>query len=210
MIDCIRQAGVQSYVTRYNPDQWWSMPAMADYAWTNQGSASCVPVYNGSWAMHDPKRGVAAGASLKILRRAVPTAPYNYSVRIRHCTAAKSKLRTGICWREASSGKVVTFGFTSASLAIEQFTNETSYSSDYLAVSMDVGGYHWLRLRDTGSGLEFWMSPDGVNWQGVATMTYTAWFDVAPDQVGLHVDAENMGSPDLDAQMSVECIVVES
>lgn len=104
----------------------------------------------------------------------------------------------GICLRESSSGKIITFNFNyqaDSQIQVNYWTNYTSYSSGQKNWNNPMP-HGFFRIHYTGSAYEFWFSTDNIVWGLVVSKAQTDFFASGADQVGLFFNPqENSGGP---------------
>ena len=140
-------------------------PNDADFAWINQGSGT-VSVFDNKIYLRAP---TSASDSVVIRKKSAPATPYTITVGVIPNHHSADYNRTGIGWRESSSGKLILFGLRFYSsgggrtICLEKFTNPTTFSADYTSVGSAQSGLFYLRLSDDGTTRRASWSADGVN-----------------------------------------------
>jgi hypothetical protein len=199
----IRQAGNGSYISKYTESGAWRLlPSITSYSWVNQGSSTCVQNYDGHILLTQPKRTAADGPSVSMLVVSALTPPYDWIGRVWPCHSSKASIQSGMCWRQSSTGELVLVGLQTGYLFVCKYEYPTELSAYYFSQPWPVAGPIWLRLRETATDREVYVSPDGINWQGIHTVGRTDF--LTADQVGIFVDANSDADPTMDAQLLVE------
>jgi hypothetical protein len=161
----------------------------------------------------------AGGNSVKLFYQASPgasntvTAAFHYGFAVPGGTAAV----TGIWLYDTGSGKLIQFGFQTASgggtpgfrMIVEYWTNSTTYSSEpmNLAIYPMASPLIWLRIVDNGSSTRsYHYSFDGVVFIQVRSEARTSHV-TSPDSVGVgHNVGTSSGAP---SAMSCASFTVE-
>ena len=130
-----------------------------------------------------------------------PSTPYTITAQIINNVAnnAGNDSRDGIAFRQSGTGKIVLFDLilsngSQAYINVEKWTTSTSFSANYTAVTNNswnglaglyFPSYYCIRMRDDGTNLSFWYSPDCIYFtQFYTNISRTDWFSGGPDQVG--------------------------
>jgi len=171
----------------YGPIFRFKQPNQGDFTWVNQGTAILL-TDNGVLTIKTPN---TSGVNLRILKKAVPTKPYTITGFFNYASIGNATCTCGLCWRESSTGKLVTAGFARASLtcAVEvgRFTNETTSttlykSQDIFGIPCTVGGM-WVRLYEDLTNRKVYLSADGYNWYEFHSISRTD--HLTADEVGI-------------------------
>ncbi len=177
----------------YGPIHKFKEPPTSGWSWVNQGSAT-IATTNGGQKIVAPS--TSSGANLHLRVRAAPSTPYVIDAYIdghRYVAAWKS---WGLCWRESSSGKLVTVTFAAngnpaaykRSIAAK-YTSATAFSADYSGSGGPVptAGV-WVRITDDGANRTYALSHDGQTWTQMHSIGRTDF--LTADQVGFLVSSE--------------------
>ena len=183
------------YLSRYSGSAWvpWgplfpmTAPVNGDFSWVNQGSASVVTTNGGIVLTGELDNALNIRARVKT----APTAPYTVTVAMLPRVVNATQQLTGVCWREASSGKLGIFGVDcqaagATALSLNLLTDETTYSSTPFTISFHpVLSILWLKLEDDNTNRKLSWSADGVNFMEIYSVGRTSF--LTPDQVGFYV-----------------------
>lgn len=141
-----------------------------------------------------------SGANLQGYTLPAPSTPYIIDALVMPLLTFYGTLDGGLCWRNSSSGKIETFGWTatgggaSPSLQWIEWTNPTTYSAtrNFLQASGSLvvwaNGLIWLRLKDDGTNRTVWISQDGQRFIEIGTCSSTDF--ATPNEVGFYLDNE--------------------
>lgn len=164
-------------------------PIVSTWTWINQGSASATDAGDAIQLV-----GTATStASLRILKRTAPATPYTITAAFLMRMYKVATNNGGLCWRQSSDGKVITFPFigNNGELGVTKYNSPTSANSNYTynTPSLSIAPMLWLRIADNGTNRICSWSPDGQNWLVVHTIGRTDF--MTADEVGFYVDAQN-------------------
>jgi hypothetical protein len=165
-------------------------PVDGDFSWTNQGGASVVTTFGGIY-LSTP---LSASVNYRIRRKAAPSTPYTVTAWVLHNLTNVSNQSCGICFRQASDGKLVIFALdasaTGFSLGVFKFTNETTFSATYVSrAAFALGPQVCLRIADNGTNRICSVSTDGQNFKVIHTVGRTDF--LTADQVGFFVNDQS-------------------
>jgi hypothetical protein len=140
-------------------------PVVADWTIVNQDGATITDIGTGI-ELIDPGKN---GHSFTILKKAAPATPFTITAcflptRVGPTTAVHSAF--GICGRASGSGKIVALYdgcVTTLGAIVNKWTNETTYSGEYITVTKYNTGLIWHRYVDDGTNRKFYISQDGRN-----------------------------------------------
>lgn len=163
-------------------------PVDGDFAWVNQGGAT-VTTTNGGIFLLAP---TTAGNSIRIRKTAAPSKPWTRTMAFIPLLHHDSTPYVGLAVRESSSGKLITLTIGEAvgghfTVSLINWTNETTFSAYTFQQqeNLQLGPHAWFRVANDGSNNLVWsISTDSVNFLQVASVSDTAFFSVAPDEVG--------------------------
>lgn len=127
----------------------------------------------------------------------------DYSVTIyaqHNILTDKQYPKMGLVFRESGTGKLVSFHLTSGFLYTTKWNNATGVSGDYQnrGVNQPI---NWLRIRDDQTDLIFYVSADGRQFLEIDRRARTNFLAGGPDQIGVFVDAGNLGTPNYSATL---------
>ncbi len=195
------------FALRYSGSAWvafgpvlqFTDPTLQSFAWINQGSATVATTNGGIYL----QGSAAAGQDLKIRKKSAPATPYTITAAfLPHLTADFNT--AGLCFREASSGKLHVFAvYVDSATATNliglrsgKWTDATTFSAAYSTVSgiaVFSGPVVWLRIADNGTNRICSLSNDGQNWRVFHTIGRTDF--CTADEVGFYVNAINATYP---------------
>ena len=201
--DAAGQAGrlylpTEGYVHQDNGSLWDMLslskvtpPASGDFTWVNQGTATVADT-KGMMVLTTPSH--ASADSMRCLVKSAPATPYKIIVGF----LAQNPIylnsyyvpQFGVCWRESSSGKLLTYGWGSNNYPYyffySQWTNETTLSAGQFGNGFGAPPQapYWIRFGDDGTYRTVEISSDGFNWVPVQPPQRRAFF-CTPNQVGV-------------------------
>jgi len=164
-------------------------PSSGDFTWVNQGTATVADT-KGILVVTAPSHASADG--LHCLVKSAPATPYKITVGF----LAQDPLylnawnvpQFGVCWRESSSGKLLTYGWGSSNypklFLYAWWTNETTLQGSQYNFSAPTMAPYWVRFGDDGTYRTVEISSDGFNWVPVQPPQGRTVF-LTPNQVGL-------------------------
>ncbi len=164
-------------------------PAASGFSWDNQDTCSLVDDKGGLLLTVD---AASDHSGPHVAYMTAPSVPYTLTVGfLMRMFSPANTAWLGVCWRESSSGKIVTFspfGSQDQSMAVvvHKWNNSGSSSAAYTgsqAVSAFQCPMAWVRLVDDNSNRICQVSPDGRNWITVHSVGRTDF--LTADQVGL-------------------------
>ena len=168
-------------------------PTVANWSWTNQGSATATD-QTGTIFLQDQLTGTST-ISWRILRRALASAPYTYTVGIIPQPCITNYMAVGIGLRDSGTGKLVLMvreHNSNPSIGVVKYTNETTFSAWYSSNPYnfgDGGGIIWFQVSDNSTNRIWRVSLDGVNFLEVLSTTNTDF--CTPDQICLVTESRN-------------------
>jgi hypothetical protein len=203
--DAAGQAGrlylpTEGYIARDNGLEWERMPfwrftppASGDFTWVNQGTATVADT-KGMMVLTTPS--VASGENLRCLVKSAPSTPYTITVALMaHSpiyTTSSVMPQYGICLRQSSDGKLLTYGFGYNNYPFRfqyaQMTNPTTVSGGVVDTTVPRHWPLWLRVSDDGTYRRVYVSGDGVRFQPAVTAESRTAFLTA-DQVGVFANS---------------------
>jgi len=173
--------------TLYGPVYTFTDPSLPSYSWVNQGTAT-ITSSNGAQILYSPDS--AGAVAIHAREITPPAAPYTLTVAMLASQLSVNYYRTGIGFRESGTGKLTTINATVGNLAIDYWTNPTTYSSTPLNISCTwcAGGVVWYRIQNTGSALKYYLSKDSFNYVEIYSTALTSHFTTAPDRIFFFVN----------------------
>ncbi len=169
-------------------------PTSSGFTWVNQGTASVTDTH-GMMVLTTPS--VSSGESLRCLVKTAPTTPYTVTVCILPqsptYTTSSTCAQFGVCWRENSSGKLLTYGWGMGSYPLyfsyDQWTNYATLSANQFQYATPPFAPFWIRMSDDGvNRLVEIAGSDGVSFVPVHTVQSRATFLTA-DQIGVFANS---------------------
>lgn len=174
-------------------------PAVADFTWTNQGSATASDT-SGGLVMTQVGGG---STNVRALLKNAPATPYTLTTKLQIAQVSATNIHAGLCWGDGTG--FVAFnttlgGFSSLQdqYAISKYTNITTFSADYTANGIGFWRAEWWRISDDGTNRKCWISNDGSNWIALHSIGRTDF--ITPTKIGLFL----MNAGALDLIMRVE------
>jgi hypothetical protein len=168
-------------------------PVAADFSWVNQGASTITASNNGLYLLG----ASAANPNLRVQVKAQPSKPYKIEARFSMGGRTTGTQFGGLCWRNSTSGALVTAGITNNNtLVIGRYTSPTVLSSNYLSIALSnfaVNGDFFLRLEDDSTNRIVSLSLDGENWLQAHSIGNTDF--LSADQVGFFVNPTSSGLP---------------
>lgn len=171
-----------------------SPPALAGWAWINQGTATAGDFGSGSTGVILTD-ATHSGNSVAILKRAAPgSTPYQITAGIIPQGIDRDFCSLGVCFRKSGDGSLQCIGLlrnTTYNLRVYTHSSPTSSGSVVSSINPLVDSFAgapiiYLRLRDDGTNIIFSYSTNGY----VFTQIHSAARGTpAPDEVGFFVDS---------------------
>jgi hypothetical protein len=177
----------------------FTVPTLGAFAWVNQGTATGTAVGN-RIVLFAP---ATAGESIRLLKQALPAAPYTVTACLMPNIVNTNYHGAGIMLRESSTGKLLgicTSFNASNQLRGYRWSNPTTFASQASNIDLPSCNPIWLRVSRSGTTLTADMSVDGYSWRTVLTEAITASFTTAPDEVGFF---GNCGGTTADVSLSL-------
>lgn len=163
-------------------------PVAGNFAWVNQGSATVTTTSKGALFLSAP---ALSGDSLKILKMAKPGTNWTVIMRFDATLLNVNFNSVGFIVRDSSASKIVNFSKGTTSLAINTYTNPTTYSATPFTVANELSDRSpWWKFQ-CSSGVVTWSrSVDGESWVPLTTYTLSS-FLTTPDEIGFFANANN-------------------
>lgn len=163
-------------------------PVSGSYSWVNQGGAT-IDTSKGGIYLEAPFN---ASDSFRI-RKYTQAPPYKITVGFVPTLVAPGSTQqwNSLIMRESGSGKFVSFSYKgwagTITLAVDKWTDETTYSALYQAENWMLGGHLiWLQMEDNSSNRIFRYSGDGQHFIDFFTVGDTDF--CTPDEIGFGVN----------------------
>jgi len=160
-------------------------PALAAFAWINQGGATATEVNGG---IH--LAGAAAG-NLQILKKSAPGTPYSIVAAVLPLCIPADASGGGLCWRQSSDGKLVTAGVARTGAAnynpafvVQKWTDPDTWSATYVALTV-YNFPPFMKITDDGANRICYFGLDGINWYQAHSVGRTDF--LTADEVGFYV-----------------------
>jgi len=151
------------------------VPALSAFTNTNfQAGTTATEVAGKALVLYTP-----ANAKTQYCRKAAPSAPYRIAIRYDGTRTTNSPSTTACFgWRDSATGKLQQiFQQIGLGMQVQSWSNDISYAATVANVPFAVpllGA--WFGLRDDGTSIFFEISPDGVTWDTVYTVTKAAGY----------------------------------
>lgn len=184
----------ESMVWRYSGSVWVPFgpvypctdPQLQTFAWINQGTATVATTAGGIY-LESPANGVN---SLQIRKKSAPSTPYTITAYIAPAVTCASA-SFGLCFRESSSGKMVTLwlgarGDAGGQILIYKMDSATGFNAAYLTSIGPSPQPVWMRISDDGTNRKCWISPDGQNWNLLHSVGRTDF--ITANEVGFWIN----------------------
>lgn len=186
------------YLHRKNATVWeqWgpifpmTKPVSGDFAWVNQGGASVVDTFGGTFLSGPAGAAIAWRSRVK-----AKTAPYVITAAFLMPPLSVDFHQFGLLFRQSSDSKLHVFTVqcnTEASqpfLNSAKYTNDSTFSALYTQNRLRSREIVWLRIADNSTNRICSYSSDGQNWRVFHTIGRTDF--LTADQVGFAVDVED-------------------
>ena len=170
-------------------------PSSSSFTWVNQGTATVTDT-KGMMVLVTPS--VSSGENLRCLVKSTPSTPYTITVCILPqsptFTTTGTYAQFGMCWRDSSSGKIITYGWGVNSsgypltFSYDQWTTYTTISANQFQYTAPIFAPMWIRLSDDGTYRLAEISSDGFNFVPVHSAIDRTTF-ITPDQVGVFANS---------------------
>lgn len=188
------------YLFRWNGSAWMptapnypmTLPINGDFSWVNQGSAAVDATYG---PIDFTAPALSSSLHCHIRKKVAPTPPYTITVALQLSVAANQTAYGGLCFRQASDGKMVLFGLglsTSSSMYMvsRKMTDATTLSADYQLYTTHgrviPSTLTWMRMADDNTNRIFSFSPNGRTWIPFHTVGRTDF--LTADEVGFYLN----------------------
>jgi hypothetical protein len=169
----------------------FTLPVDGDFAWINQDAGGSVDATKGGIYLLAAPVG---GDNLRIRIKAAPATPYTITAAILPQFLQADYSGCGLCWRQSSDGKIVSFGHSyTGKLAVTKWTDEHNWS----ALALEKATVHnvplFLRIADNGVNRICSFSEDGQFWLLMHTVGRTDY--LTANQVGFYANSNNVTWP---------------
>jgi hypothetical protein len=177
-----------STIDSFGPIYPLTPPVLGNFTWVNQSSnGSATTTYGGIYLA---SAGGVAGYDFKLLVNSAPAAPYKATMcLLPNGAPCGNNTFMGICLRNSSSGKIVTFGLGAGNapfIRADKWDSPTALDSGYYSTeSWIIPCPVWLQIYDDNTNRNFNTSADGQNFALAYQIGRTDF--ITPDQVGFHI-----------------------
>lgn len=173
-----------------NTEATWTTPAVANFPTSVNITRSSLSNGTNGLLVDFP----GANANNELWLKSAPATPYDVCMRYAmFIDNSVTQAQFGLVLRNSVSGKIVILGeiaFSGSNILAQNWTNATTFSATIINTAFwPSGPSKWLRISNDGTNLNFYCSPDGWNWQLVATVQTLASFIASVDQVGFYAFA---------------------
>lgn len=165
-----------------------SKPALSNFAWINQGTATAAENGDGIYLLAP----AVSGDNLRVLKKSAPATPYTITAMILPMYYPQNYNQCGLCWRQSSDGKLVTFDVSNnGGLKLEtlKFNGPSSFNAAYTQIGFNYICPIWLRIADDGTNRITSWSLDGYNFMQVYSVGRTDF--MTADEVGFYANSCN-------------------
>jgi len=166
-------------------------PPTTGWSWDNQGGASVDEALGGIYLL-DPVDGAG---ELRVRYRTAPAPPYTITVAILPHQYHVDYSSVGLCCRQSSDGKIISYAFGESSdvIRVQYWTAANSWSANGALSAIALFGILWLRLADNNTNRILSWSLDGQHWHVLLTETRST--HLTADQAGIFVKPQNGNYP---------------
>lgn len=171
---------------------WWPTLARPDtqsWVWQNQGTATIVDANQLSY-LSVP----SASTSIRSRLQSAPATPYTVTGLFKSNATSAANQYCGPCFRESSTSKIYIFYLLiNGTLQAVKFTNDTTFSAVgpvNVAAPIITTDYHFLRISDDGTNLNFSISSDGRNFFSLGSEGRTVFMAGGPNQIGFFANVD--------------------
>lgn len=163
-------------------------PVAADFTWTNQGGATATDSAD-ALILAAPSN---SGDSWRILRKAAPATPYTIKLAIIPSLIGADFVHAGFIWRQSSDGKFIAVDLVHDAgwkLRVAKWTDESTFSANYVSLTAPIGNLIWLQCQDDGTTRSVVYSADGQNGASIHSVGRTDF--LTANQVGIGLNVNN-------------------
>ena len=165
----------------------------SDFTWLNQNSAT-VDDYDNYISLNDVSAAADSAHYIRGLYMNCPSTPWSVVACVEGWAkgASNGDIKWGIFLRESSTGKLITYEFTTHTSLRREYWN--SATAPVQATNRGGRFYtcRWLKITDDGTNLKFYVGVNGMHWaETVASVSRTAHLAGGPDEVGFHINRFN-------------------
>lgn len=167
-----------------NRERAFVTPALTDFAWINQGTATATQRDYGISLVKPRTSGIA----ISLLKRDAPATPYKISAAFSAAIARSGNYAIHLGFRNSGSGSLQDMTYSANGtnndwhVAINNWTSPTAFSAVAQAArTLSTFGTLWLQIEDDGTNRFYRYSPNGDDWSQIYTIGRTSF--ITPDEV---------------------------
>lgn len=168
---------------------WWSPPDLA--GWTAFSPDSTLPtfVWNPTKGTSIDLNTVTAGLKVRYFIRSLPNPSGNWQLdfRMDFFLDLGNYSTAGLVLKNSGNARLLTMHIEmNNELKIAYWNSATSFGSQPYARNFPIqSAYKFWRVAKVGSNLLFSISPDGVTYLQIASLSATAWLTSGPNEIGI-------------------------
>jgi len=158
-----------------------SAPAIADYAWINQGGASAADMSPAGIHMSVP----SGPNDIRVLKKTAPSVPYTVvaAFLLNGAITGGGSHTCGMLFRESGTGKVATFDYSTTTVAVAKWDAPGTFNANYDVLTHARGGILiFMKIEDDNANRICSLSGDGQNFIQVHSVGRTDF--LTADEVG--------------------------
>lgn len=178
----------------YGVNLTFTEPVLGDFTWENQGGATATAERD-AVTLYDP--AASSSVSLKILKKAAPTAPYTITVAFLVNAIAETAFQCGVGWRQSSDGKLVVLKFRldggHGYVRVSKHASPTGSATDYVNLNISQPSPIFMQITDNSTNRICKVSFDGYNWIQIHSVGRTDY--MTGDEVLVYVNALSTSYP---------------
>lgn len=186
---------------------WWFNPPTASSFTLLSGDATNLTLTDDADVGLIVRGGAAVNTDVK--RTAYRTLTnkaldWEYVVRLEWLMSPVNFSLISLSMRDSVGGRAVFYGFRNADTTQLNRGNYAGLLGGFSSeVNVSLRGYaKWLRISRVGANLSYYVSADGKTWHFRFTEAVTAYLANAPDQIGLAIEYNRLGTDNV-TQFSV-------
>jgi hypothetical protein len=167
----------------------FTSPALGDFTWVNQGTATTTTNANGGIFVED---ATAGSLNIRVLKKSAPGTPYTVTTAWLPQLGNNNFSGVAIGFRQSSDGKLVVFSLRASSglnLVSDKYSSATAFSASYTNEVVYTGGnVMFLRITDNGTNRICSWSTDGYNFRVFHTVGRTDFITADEVFFGLYIN----------------------
>lgn len=167
-------------------------PTLSSFTWVNQETATATENGDGIWLLAP----ALLGDKLRILKKSAPSAPYKITAMFLPFLHSQNYNNVGLCWRQSSNGKLVTFDVVHVNgpkIEASKCNSPTAIVAAYFQFTFPIYSPFWLQLEDDGINRKSKWSIDGYNFIQIHSIGRTDF--ITADEVGFYASSVNNAYP---------------